>query len=147
MRYMCLCRCECVHVSVCLLTAGGETSHLLDMHPVETLHCISSPPGENVNTQNTNPLTHMEIYIIPMRLVSLPIQLSSLIRFLSPLPSSSCFFFLAVCVVIGRSFVIQQIPSSNLFMVVVDNKCDCSMFEPITMDPIEIMYILYWPET
>uniref|UniRef100_A0A8C2X8R2 Calcium voltage-gated channel auxiliary subunit alpha2delta 3 n=1 Tax=Cyclopterus lumpus TaxID=8103 RepID=A0A8C2X8R2_CYCLU len=41
-----------------------------------------------------------------------------------------------------KSFVIQQIPSSNLFMVVVDNKCDCSMFEPITMDPIEIMYIL-----
>lgn len=40
--------------------------------------------------------------------------------------------------------MIQQIPSSNLFMVVVDNKCDCSMFEPITMDPIEIMYILYW---
>ncbi|CAK6973766.1 voltage-dependent calcium channel subunit alpha-2/delta-3 [Scomber scombrus] len=26
-----------------------------------------------------------------------------------------------------RSFVIQQIPSSNLFMVVVDNKCDCSI--------------------
>uniref|UniRef100_A0A671YMQ0 Calcium channel, voltage dependent, alpha2/delta subunit 3 n=1 Tax=Sparus aurata TaxID=8175 RepID=A0A671YMQ0_SPAAU len=25
-----------------------------------------------------------------------------------------------------RSFVIQQIPSSNLFMVVVDKKCDCS---------------------
>ncbi|KAA8590995.1 hypothetical protein FQN60_001938, partial [Etheostoma spectabile] len=45
------------------------------------------------------------------------------------------------------SFVIQQIPSSNLFMVVVDNKCDCSMFEPITMDPIEIMYILNWPKT
>uniref|UniRef100_A0A674NFH7 Calcium voltage-gated channel auxiliary subunit alpha2delta 3 n=1 Tax=Takifugu rubripes TaxID=31033 RepID=A0A674NFH7_TAKRU len=39
-----------------------------------------------------------------------------------------------------KSFVIQQIPSSNLFMVVVDNKCDCSMFEPITMNPIEIMY-------
>ncbi|XP_057714191.1 voltage-dependent calcium channel subunit alpha-2/delta-3-like isoform X3 [Corythoichthys intestinalis] len=39
-----------------------------------------------------------------------------------------------------KSFVIQQIPSSNLFMVVVDNKCDCSMFEPITMDPVEIMY-------
>uniref|UniRef100_A0A7N9ANL7 Calcium voltage-gated channel auxiliary subunit alpha2delta 3 n=1 Tax=Mastacembelus armatus TaxID=205130 RepID=A0A7N9ANL7_9TELE len=32
-----------------------------------------------------------------------------------------------VCAVIGRSFVIQQIPSSNLFMVVVDNKCDCSI--------------------
>lgn len=42
--------------------------------------------------------------------------------------------------------MIQQIPSSNLFMVVVDNKCDCSMFEPITMDPIEIMYILYLAE-
>uniref|UniRef100_A0A8C5H4Y8 Voltage-dependent calcium channel alpha-2/delta subunit conserved region domain-containing protein n=1 Tax=Gouania willdenowi TaxID=441366 RepID=A0A8C5H4Y8_GOUWI len=39
-----------------------------------------------------------------------------------------------------KSFVIQQIPSSNLFMVVTDNKCDCSMFEPITMDPVEIMY-------
>uniref|UniRef100_A0A3Q0SAR1 Calcium voltage-gated channel auxiliary subunit alpha2delta 3 n=1 Tax=Amphilophus citrinellus TaxID=61819 RepID=A0A3Q0SAR1_AMPCI len=46
-----------------------------------------------------------------------------------------------------KSFVIQQIPSSNLFMVVVDNKCDCSMFEPITMDPIEIMYILHWPKS
>ncbi|GLD74532.1 voltage-dependent calcium channel subunit alpha-2/delta-3-like isoform X1 [Lates japonicus] len=46
-----------------------------------------------------------------------------------------------------KSFVIQQIPSSNLFMVVVDNKCDCSMFEPITMDPVEIMYILRWPKT
>ncbi|XP_061583138.1 voltage-dependent calcium channel subunit alpha-2/delta-3 isoform X3 [Cololabis saira] len=39
-----------------------------------------------------------------------------------------------------RSFVIQQIPSSNLFMVVVDNKCDCSSIPPVTMDPIEIMY-------
>uniref|UniRef100_A0A8C5I4C3 Calcium channel, voltage dependent, alpha2/delta subunit 3 n=1 Tax=Gouania willdenowi TaxID=441366 RepID=A0A8C5I4C3_GOUWI len=41
-----------------------------------------------------------------------------------------------------RSFVIQQIPSSNLFMVVVDNKCDCSSAPLVTMDPIEIMYIL-----
>uniref|UniRef100_A0A1A7ZGY7 Calcium channel, voltage dependent, alpha2/delta subunit 3 n=1 Tax=Nothobranchius furzeri TaxID=105023 RepID=A0A1A7ZGY7_NOTFU len=39
-----------------------------------------------------------------------------------------------------RSFVIQQIPSTNLFMVVVDNKCDCSSIPPVTMDPIEIMY-------
>ncbi|KAI4827410.1 hypothetical protein KUCAC02_030805 [Chaenocephalus aceratus] len=38
-----------------------------------------------------------------------------------------------------RSFVIQQIPSSNLFMVVVDNKCDCSSYPPVTMDPIEII--------
>uniref|UniRef100_A0A3P8UK46 Calcium channel, voltage dependent, alpha2/delta subunit 3 n=1 Tax=Cynoglossus semilaevis TaxID=244447 RepID=A0A3P8UK46_CYNSE len=42
----------------------------------------------------------------------------------------------------SRSFVIQQIPSSNLFMVVVDSKCDCSSAPPVTMDPIEIMYIL-----
>ncbi|XP_059925918.1 LOW QUALITY PROTEIN: voltage-dependent calcium channel subunit alpha-2/delta-3-like [Gadus macrocephalus] len=39
-----------------------------------------------------------------------------------------------------RSFVIQQIPSSNLFMVVVENKCDCSSAPPVTIDPIEIMY-------
>uniref|UniRef100_A0A8C6M8J3 Calcium channel, voltage dependent, alpha2/delta subunit 3 n=1 Tax=Nothobranchius furzeri TaxID=105023 RepID=A0A8C6M8J3_NOTFU len=38
-----------------------------------------------------------------------------------------------------RSFVIQQIPSTNLFMVVVDNKCDCSSIPPVTMDPIEII--------
>lgn len=59
-----------------------------------------------------------------------------------PLPPLS----LSSLAVIGRSFVIQQIPSSNLFMVVVDNKCDCSMFEPITMNPVEIMYILGRPE-
>nr|XP_023684323.1 voltage-dependent calcium channel subunit alpha-2/delta-3-like isoform X1 [Paramormyrops kingsleyae] len=39
-----------------------------------------------------------------------------------------------------RSFVIQQIPSSNLFMVVVDDQCDCSSAPPVTMEPIEIMY-------
>ncbi|XP_043934407.1 voltage-dependent calcium channel subunit alpha-2/delta-3 [Protopterus annectens] len=39
-----------------------------------------------------------------------------------------------------KSFVIQQIPSSNLFMVVVDNECECDSFPPITMEPIEIMY-------
>uniref|UniRef100_A0A3B4D866 VWFA domain-containing protein n=1 Tax=Pygocentrus nattereri TaxID=42514 RepID=A0A3B4D866_PYGNA len=39
----------------------------------------------------------------------------------------------------NKSFVIQQIPSSNLFMVVVDNKCTCRDFGPITMDPIEII--------
>ncbi|KAI4898906.1 hypothetical protein NFI96_006875, partial [Prochilodus magdalenae] len=41
-----------------------------------------------------------------------------------------------------RTFVIQQIPSSNLFMVVVENKCDCSSAPPVTMEPIEIIYIL-----
>ncbi|XP_067854843.1 voltage-dependent calcium channel subunit alpha-2/delta-3 [Heptranchias perlo] len=38
-----------------------------------------------------------------------------------------------------KSFVIQQIPSSNLFMVVVDASCECTI-GPITMDPIEIIY-------
>ncbi|KAA0713549.1 Voltage-dependent calcium channel subunit alpha-2/delta-3 [Triplophysa tibetana] len=38
-----------------------------------------------------------------------------------------------------RSFVIQQIPSSNLFMVVIDNECDCSEFGPVTLDPVEII--------
>ncbi|KQK80735.1 hypothetical protein AAES_90326 [Amazona aestiva] len=37
-----------------------------------------------------------------------------------------------------QSFVIQQIPSSNLFMVVVDNECFCDSVPPITMAPIEI---------
>ncbi|XP_010281066.1 PREDICTED: voltage-dependent calcium channel subunit alpha-2/delta-3-like, partial [Phaethon lepturus] len=39
-----------------------------------------------------------------------------------------------------KSFVIQQIPSSNLFMVVVDNECFCDSVPPITMAPIEIRY-------
>uniref|UniRef100_A0A8C2BMJ9 Calcium channel, voltage dependent, alpha2/delta subunit 3 n=1 Tax=Cyprinus carpio TaxID=7962 RepID=A0A8C2BMJ9_CYPCA len=43
-----------------------------------------------------------------------------------------------------RTFVIQQIPSSNLFMVVVENKCDCSSTLPVTMEPIEIIYILFY---
>ncbi|XP_073667931.1 voltage-dependent calcium channel subunit alpha-2/delta-3 isoform X2 [Paramisgurnus dabryanus] len=41
-----------------------------------------------------------------------------------------------------RTFVIQQIPSSNLFMVVVENKCDCSSAPSVTMEPLEIIYIL-----
>ncbi|XP_008066539.1 voltage-dependent calcium channel subunit alpha-2/delta-3-like [Carlito syrichta] len=40
----------------------------------------------------------------------------------------------------NRSFVIQQIPSSNLFMVVVDSSCLCESVAPITMAPIEIRY-------
>lgn len=49
---------------------------------------------------------------------------------------------LFVFFLIFRSFVIQQIPSSNLFMVVVDNECFCDSIPPITMAPIEIRYIL-----
>ncbi|XP_027442672.1 voltage-dependent calcium channel subunit alpha-2/delta-3 isoform X5 [Zalophus californianus] len=40
----------------------------------------------------------------------------------------------------SKSFVIQQIPSSNLFMVVVDSSCLCESMTPITMAPIEIRY-------
>ncbi|CAB1354118.1 unnamed protein product, partial [Coregonus sp. 'balchen'] len=43
------------------------------------------------------------------------------------------------------SFVIQQIPSSNLFMVVVDNKCDCSSAPLVSMDPIEIIISILNP--
>ncbi|XP_053149268.1 voltage-dependent calcium channel subunit alpha-2/delta-3 isoform X4 [Hemicordylus capensis] len=39
-----------------------------------------------------------------------------------------------------KSFVIQQIQNSNLFMVVVSNECDCESISPITMEPIEIRY-------
>ncbi|CAB1354116.1 unnamed protein product, partial [Coregonus sp. 'balchen'] len=45
----------------------------------------------------------------------------------------------------ARSFVIQQIPSSNLFMVVVDNKCDCSSAPLVSMDPIEIIISILNP--
>ncbi|EHB00382.1 Voltage-dependent calcium channel subunit alpha-2/delta-3 [Heterocephalus glaber] len=43
-----------------------------------------------------------------------------------------------VCEDCSKSFVIQQIPSSNLFMVVVDSSCPCESMGPITMAPIEI---------
>lgn len=29
-------------------------------------------------------------------------------------------------------------------MVVIDIECDCSEFGPVTLDPVEIMYILYY---
>uniref|UniRef100_A0A8C3ST92 Calcium voltage-gated channel auxiliary subunit alpha2delta 3 n=1 Tax=Chelydra serpentina TaxID=8475 RepID=A0A8C3ST92_CHESE len=45
-----------------------------------------------------------------------------------------------------KSFVIQQIPSSNLFMVVVDNECNCESILPITMEPIEIRSLLNYCE-
>ncbi|KAM3848239.1 voltage-dependent calcium channel subunit alpha-2/delta-3 [Vipera latastei] len=45
-----------------------------------------------------------------------------------------------------KSFVIQQIQNSNLFMVVVSNECDCESVSPITMEPIEISYIFNFCE-
>lgn len=42
-----------------------------------------------------------------------------------------------------RMFVVQQIPESNLLMLVVQADCDCSrQFSPITMEPKEVKYIL-----
>lgn len=48
-----------------------------------------------------------------------------------------------------RVFVVQQIPDSNLLMLVVQADCDCSrQYPPITMEPREVKYILaimlYW---
>lgn len=43
-----------------------------------------------------------------------------------------------------RMFVMQQIPDSNLLMLVVQADCDCSkQFSPITMEPKEVKYILW----
>lgn len=42
-----------------------------------------------------------------------------------------------------RVFVVQQIPDSNLLMLVVQADCDCSrQYPPITMEPKEVKYIL-----
>ena len=51
-----------------------------------------------------------------------------------------------VCVyvcVCYRMFVTQQVPDSNLLMLVVQADCDCSrQYGPITMEPREVKYIL-----
>ncbi|KAM6984788.1 voltage-dependent calcium channel subunit alpha-2/delta-4-like [Aplochiton taeniatus] len=42
-----------------------------------------------------------------------------------------------------KMFVTQQIPESNLLMLVVQADCDCSrQYRPITMEPKEVKYIL-----
>lgn len=53
------------------------------------------------------------------------------------------FFFFKCVFVHFRMFVVQQIPESNLLMLVVQADCDCSrQFPPITMEPKEVKYIL-----
>lgn len=48
----------------------------------------------------------------------------------------------SVCV---RMFVVQQIPESNLLMLVVQADCDCSrQYPPITLEPKEVKYILWF---
>uniref|UniRef100_A0A673H5I2 Calcium channel, voltage-dependent, alpha 2/delta subunit 4a n=1 Tax=Sinocyclocheilus rhinocerous TaxID=307959 RepID=A0A673H5I2_9TELE len=42
-----------------------------------------------------------------------------------------------------KVFVINQIPDSNLLLVVIHADCDCSrQYAPITMEPKEVKYIL-----
>ncbi|CAK6984625.1 hypothetical protein EPR50_G00092340, partial [Scomber scombrus] len=44
-----------------------------------------------------------------------------------------------------KMFVVQQIPDSNLVLVVTQADCDCSrQYGPIVLDPKEIKYILYY---
>ncbi|KAI3371559.1 hypothetical protein L3Q82_023577, partial [Scortum barcoo] len=45
---------------------------------------------------------------------------------------------------VDRMFVVQQIPDSNLVLVVTQADCDCSrQYGPILLDPKEIKYILH----
>uniref|UniRef100_A0A8C9VHR3 Calcium channel, voltage dependent, alpha2/delta subunit 3 n=1 Tax=Scleropages formosus TaxID=113540 RepID=A0A8C9VHR3_SCLFO len=41
----------------------------------------------------------------------------------------------AECDGCGRSFIVQRIPSSNLYLVVVEDQCDCSATPPVTLEP------------
>lgn len=41
-----------------------------------------------------------------------------------------------------RMFVVQQIASSNLLLLVMDAACDCSVFPPVPLDAKEVKYIL-----
>ncbi|XP_059881909.1 voltage-dependent calcium channel subunit alpha-2/delta-4 [Delphinus delphis] len=39
-----------------------------------------------------------------------------------------------------KTFVMQQIPSSNLLLLVTDPACDCSVFPPVLQEPMEVKY-------
>lgn len=142
-------------VCVCLFIDSWQRDKSSSWHSSRGVSSLHSPlPRERMWTFVTQVHWHTWKCTSPLLALSTcqpPSSPSPLLLSLPlPAPASSSILIslsLAVCAVIGRSFVIQQIPSSNLFMVVVDNKCDCSMIEPITMDPIEIMYILlFLPE-
>lgn len=54
-----------------------------------------------------------------------------------------CAQTLSMHVLCVRMFVVQQIPESNLLMLVIQGDCDCSrQYPPITMEPKEVKYIL-----
>lgn len=38
--------------------------------------------------------------------------------------------------------MMQQIPSSNLLLLVTDRTCDCSAYSPILQEATEVKYIL-----
>uniref|UniRef100_A0A671SJG6 Calcium channel, voltage-dependent, alpha 2/delta subunit 4a n=1 Tax=Sinocyclocheilus anshuiensis TaxID=1608454 RepID=A0A671SJG6_9TELE len=60
-----------------------------------------------------------------------------------PLTNLSLFF---LSVIARRVFVINQIPDSNLLLVVIQADCDCyRQYAPITMEPKEVKYILKTP--
>jgi voltage-dependent calcium channel alpha-2/delta-4 len=42
-------------------------------------------------------------------------------------------------------FVMQQIPRSNLLLLVTDPTCDCSFFPPVLQEATEVKYILPSP--
>ncbi|XP_064418033.1 voltage-dependent calcium channel subunit alpha-2/delta-4 [Latimeria chalumnae] len=39
-----------------------------------------------------------------------------------------------------KMFVIQEVPGSNLLLLVADANCDCSLFPPVTLEPQEVKY-------
>uniref|UniRef100_A0A2I2Z6H1 Calcium voltage-gated channel auxiliary subunit alpha2delta 4 n=1 Tax=Gorilla gorilla gorilla TaxID=9595 RepID=A0A2I2Z6H1_GORGO len=41
-----------------------------------------------------------------------------------------------------KVFVVQQIPNSNLLLLVTDPTCDCSIFPPVLQEATEVKYIL-----
>ncbi|CAH7184504.1 Cacna2d4 [Phodopus roborovskii] len=47
------------------------------------------------------------------------------------------------CGACQKTFVMQQIPSSNLLLLVTDNTCDCSTYSPILQEATEVKYILH----
>uniref|UniRef100_A0A8C0QZI0 Calcium voltage-gated channel auxiliary subunit alpha2delta 4 n=1 Tax=Canis lupus dingo TaxID=286419 RepID=A0A8C0QZI0_CANLU len=46
------------------------------------------------------------------------------------------------CGTCQKMFVMQQIPSSNLLLLVTDPTCDCSIFPPVLQEATEVKYIL-----
>ncbi|KAM9674102.1 voltage-dependent calcium channel subunit alpha-2/delta-4 [Trichechus inunguis] len=50
------------------------------------------------------------------------------------------------CGACQKMFVMQQIPNSNLLLLVTDSTCDCSIFPPVLQEATEVKYILPTPQ-